>query len=112
MAKTLAKSFNVKPKMIADIVQQYVRNVLGSLPEVKSASIANLINIRLDTKFTYEALSVGGDKKKQKKYRIRKVTLAFAPTRAANANIESAAIKYSIDKLSATDAFELLAGLK
>ena len=98
--------------MIIDIVQQYIQNALDSLPEFKSASIANLINIRLGTRFTYEALSVGGDKKKQKKYRIRKLTLAFAPTRAANANIESAAIKYSIDKLFATDAFELLAGLE
>ena len=66
IAKTLAKSFNVTPKMITDIVQQYVQHVLGSLPEVKSASIANLINIKLDTKMAYEALSVGGDTKSRR----------------------------------------------
>jgi hypothetical protein len=111
IAKTLATHFNVTPTMITDTVQQYVQNVLDSLPEVKAASIANLINIRLDTKFTYEALSVGGDKKKQKKYLIRKLAMAFAPTRAANKNLEAAAIKYCIDKLPATDAFELLNSL-
>ena len=62
------------------------------------------------TKFTDDAVSVGGDKKK--KYRIRKLAMAFAPTRAANANNESAAIKYSIDKRSYKNALELLAGCK
>jgi hypothetical protein len=111
IAKTLATHFNLTPQIITDIVQQYVQKVLDSLPEVKSASIANLINIKLDTKLAYQALSVGGDKKKQKKYRIPKLTLAFAPTRAANKNLEAAAIKYCIDKLPATDAFELLNSL-
>jgi len=111
IAKTLATHFSLTPQITTDIVQQYVQNVLGSLPAVKSASIANLINIRLDTKFAYEALSVGGDKKKQKKHLMRTLKLAFAPTRAANKNLEAAAIKYCIDKLPATDAFELLNSL-
>ena len=111
ISKSLATHFNLTPQIINDIVQQYVQKVLDSLPEVKSSSIAGLINIKLDTKMAYQALSVVGDNKKQKTYLIRKLTIAFAPTRAANKNLESAAIKYCIDKLPATDAFLLLNSL-
>jgi hypothetical protein len=106
IAKKVAKCFNVKPKMVVDIVRKYVESVVDSLPEFKSASIANMINIKLETKLTSERVSVGF-----KTIRNRRHCLTFmcAPTRAAEVQIETAAIQYSKDNRAYKNALVPLA---
>ena len=106
VATKVAKCFNVKPEMVVDIVRKYVESVVDSLPEFKSASIANMLNIKLDTRLTSELVSVGF---KNKRNRRRRLTLKCAPTRAAEVQIETAAIPYSKDKRAYKNALVLLA---
>jgi hypothetical protein len=91
IAKKVAKCFNVKPDMVVDTVRKYVETVVESLPEFKSASIANMINIKLDTKFAQEK-SAGF---KINKDLCRRLTLKCASTRVADLKLETAAIKYA-----------------
>jgi hypothetical protein len=106
IAKKVAKCFNVKPKIIDEIVRKYVETVVESLPEFKSASLANIINIKLETKLTSERVSVGFKTIRNRRHCL---TFSCAPTRAAEVQLETAAIQYSKDKRAYKNALVPLA---